>query len=167
MSFPQDYSRADEWIPQVTASADLTITYGDGDVMILGGEYFYNGQGYAGEELADPNFLLWLGLQGGLRPLYLGRHYGALALLLPSPGSLELSTFTLSTLGNLSDRSFLSRLDYSVSVLTDLSASLFVMHQYGLPGELNYSNTIALPGQEPLTITAPAWSLGGALRMSF
>ena len=45
---------------------------------------------------------------------YLGAHYAALYVTFPSPYSLDLHTFTLSTLGNLSDRSFITRFDYSL-----------------------------------------------------
>jgi hypothetical protein len=167
LSFPEDHSRADEWVPQLVASADIILNYGSGDSLILGAEYFYNGQGYGAEQLEDPNFLLWLALQGGLRPLYLGRHYGALAIVLPSPGSLDDSSFTFSTIGNLSDGSFLSRLDYSYRLLQDLNINAFAMYQFGAPGELNYSNTIEIPGQDPLVIPGPELTLGAAFRMNF
>ena len=167
LAFPEDYSREDEWIPQLVVSADIILDYGSGDTMILGAEYFYNGQGYDGAQLEDPNFLLWLGLQGGLRPLYLGRHYGALALVLPAPGRLEDSSFTFSTIGNFSDGSFLSRLDYSYRLLQDLSINAFAMYQFGSVGEFNYSNTVEIPGQEPLRIPGPELMLGGAFRMDF
>ena len=165
LTFPEDYSREDEWIPQGVAGADIALEYGDGDALIVGGEYFYNGAGYDGAEL-----YLWLALQGGLRPLYLGRHYAALAVVAPSPGKWNDTSFTLSTVGNLSDRSFLSRLDYSVQVLTDLRLNAFVNVHYGRVGEFRFRVEVPpVPGQttEPTVIPGPLVSLGGALRMSF
>lgn len=164
-SLPEDYSRQDEWIVQSVVSADLTLTYATDETLILAAEYFYNQAGYANDDL-----YLWLALQQSLTPLYLGRHYGALALLLPSPGSWNDSSFTASALGNLSDGSFLGRLDYSLRLLRDLSLNVYVMRFFGNPGEFNFRVDIpAIPGQTtaPTTFSAPRLATGVGLRMSF
>ncbi len=56
---------------------------------------------------------------------------GALFCSLPPPYSLDTHTFTLSTIGNLSDRSFITRLDYSLVVLTHVRFEAFVSGRYG------------------------------------
>ena len=62
---------------------------------------------------------------------YTGRHYAALFASLPAPYSWNYTTFTLSTIGNISDRSFVSRLDYSLTVLTHLSFEAFAAVHFG------------------------------------
>jgi hypothetical protein len=58
---------------------------------------------------------------------------------LPSPGSWNDTSFTASGLANLSDRSVIPRLDYSVQILTYLNLNAFVMGHLGSQGEFNYS----------------------------
>jgi len=62
---------------------------------------------------------------------YLGRQYAALYVSFPAPYSFDNHTFTLSTLGNLSDRSFISRFDYSLAALTHMRFEAFVSARYG------------------------------------
>ena len=61
-----------------------------------------------------PGLLLQQPRPPQLNFFYTGRHYAALFLSLPAPYSWNYTTFTLSTLGNLSDQSFITRLDYSL-----------------------------------------------------
>ena len=62
------------------------------------------------------------------------------ASLRPTPGTY--TTFTLSTLGNLSDRSFITRLDYSLQLLTHLRFEAFVAVHYGTrEGEFRFGVT--------------------------
>ena len=65
---------------------------------------------------------------------YTGRHYAALFASLPAPYSWNYTTFTFSTLSNLSDKSFVSRLDYSVTLLTHLTFEAFAGVHYGTRG---------------------------------
>ena len=162
---PQDVSREEEWIAQAVASADVTFEYGDAETLILAAEYFYNQAGYD-----EADLYLWLAIQGGLRPLYLGRHYAALALLLPSPGALEDASFTLSALANLSDRSALSRLDVSYALRGDLRFNAFVMTFLGDYGEFRFRVEVPpIPGQsdEATVIPAPRLSAGLGLSLDF
>jgi hypothetical protein len=160
--------------PQAVAGLSYSRKYNDNDIFTIGAEYFYNGLGY---ENAD----VYPGIAGAaLRTnslrnppsfFYLGQHYAALFLLLPSPFKLDLHTFTLSTLGNLSDRSFITRLDYSLVLLTHLRFEAFAAVHYGRPnGEFRFGIAspkiagISLPGGAPL---APAlFDLGVALRLA-
>ena len=45
---------------------------------------------------------------------------------MPAPYDWNYTTFTLSTLGNLSDQSFTTRLDYSLTLLTHLRFEAYV-----------------------------------------
>lgn len=165
LEFPEDYTRKDEWLAQVVVSSDLTLTYAEDETLILAAEYFYNQQGYSSSDL-----YLWLALQQGLTPLYLGRHYGAVAAVIPSPGSWNNTSFTASVLGNLSDGSFLSRLDWSYALFSDLRINAYVMKFFGNTGEFNFRVSIpAIPGQTdaPVEFAAPSLSTGVGLRASF
>jgi hypothetical protein len=115
---------------QAVFGVNYSRKYNDNDLWTVGAEYFYNQPGYA-----DPS--LYPGLLANntgvpqLNFFYTGRHYAALFASFPAPYSWNYTTFTLSTIGNLSDRSFVSRLDYSLTVLTHLSLEAFVAAHYG------------------------------------
>jgi hypothetical protein len=125
--------------PQAVAGLSYSHKYNDNDTFTLGLEYFYNGFGYD-----DPNVysgLLWPHSQPLQNPasfFYLGRHYGALFLTFPAPFSLDLHTFTLSTLGNFSDRSFTTRFDYALTLLTHLRFEAYASVNYGNHGEFRF-----------------------------
>ncbi len=96
---------------------------------------------------------------------------------LPAPYSWNYTTFTLSTIGNLSDKSFVSRLDYSVTLLTHLTFEAFAAVHYGhLGGEfrlgLDIPRTVATSPTAMTTIApaihanAPIVDLGVALRLA-
>jgi hypothetical protein len=130
LQIPEQYSREDDWIPRALVGGEVGIPYGEDDTFYVGAEYFYNDAGYS-----DPEIYPWLIFNGAFRPLYTGRHYASLYALIPSPGEWDDTSFSLSTLGNLSDRSFLSRIDYSVSVLTHMRVFAFGSITYGADGE--------------------------------
>ncbi|MFT5429838.1 MAG: hypothetical protein ACI9OJ_000510 [Myxococcota bacterium] len=77
-------------------------------------------------------------LFGGLEFFYVGRHYAAMFASLPGPGTWDTGNITMSTIGNLSDKSFVARLDLSWSILTYLRVQTFVQVHFGQPGELNF-----------------------------
>lgn len=117
---------------QAVGGFSYSHRYNDNDTFTIGSEYFYNGLGHRGPapypglvlphsfELVDPATFF-----------YLGQHYAALFVTLPSPYALDNHAFTLSTLGNLSDKSFITRLDYSLVVLTHLRFEAFAAARYG------------------------------------
>ncbi len=106
--------------------------YNDNDMFTVGAEYFYNGLGYH-SPVVYPGLVLphSVALADSANFFYLGRHYAALYATFPAPYSLDTHTFTLSTIGNLSDRSFITRLDYSLVVLTHVRFEAFVSGRYG------------------------------------
>jgi len=118
--------------PQVVGGLSYAQKYNDSDTFTLGGEYFYNGLGYD-SPASYPGLVLphSLSLNDSANFFYLGRHYAALYLSFPAPFWLDNHTFTLSTLGNLSDRSFITRFDYSLVALTHLRFEAFVSARYG------------------------------------
>ncbi|MBF5044867.1 hypothetical protein FGE12_20880 [Aggregicoccus sp. 17bor-14] len=156
--------------PQGTVGASYDFAYTDTDQATVGVEYFYNATGYPSEDVYP-----LLIFKNQFTPFYLGRHYAGIYLVLLAPGKLEDSTFTLSTLGNLSDRSYISRLDMTQRVLRYLSVNAFAAYSYGTRGgEFRFAldpDTIPLnpadlsKGFVP-PIPAPTVQVGMGLRIS-
>ncbi len=117
---------------QAVGGFSYSQKYNDNDTFTLGAEYFYNGLGhqspapYPGLVLPHSRELV-----DAATFFYLGQQYTAVFLALPAPYSLDNHTFTLSTLGNFSDFSFITRLDYSLAVLTHLRFEAFASARYG------------------------------------
>jgi hypothetical protein len=113
-----------------TGGINWTFAYTDSDTATIGAEYFHNPSGSD-----DPEVYPWLLFTGDFQPFYVGRQYVGAYFVLAGPGSWDKTSFVLSTLGNLSDRSFVSRLDFTVRVLTYLtleaSASVFYGEEQG------------------------------------
>lgn len=124
--------RSNGYKAQVVGGLSYAHKYNDNDTFTIGGEYFYNGLGYA-SPTAYPGLVLphTVTLNDSANFFYLGRHYAALYISFPAPYSLDNHTFTLSTLGNLSDRSFITRFDYSLIVLTHVRFEAFASARYG------------------------------------
>lgn len=154
--------------PQLVAGLSYSRKYNDNDTFTIAAEYFYNPLGYDSPEVYPG---LILPRESPLRDpatfFYLGRHYAGLSFLLPAPFSLDLHSFTLSTLANLSDRSFISRLDYSLSLLTHLRFEAFAAVHYGTTeGEFRLGfEAIDILG-ETLTRAPALLDLGIGLRLA-
>lgn len=164
---PVEVSRADEWIFQAVLGGEVAIPYSATDSAIVGLEYFYNDAGYE-----DPALYPLLFARGAFVPLYVGRHYAAAYLVLLQPGPLDDASIIVSALGNLSDQSFLTRLDFSTLFLTFMTLNLWVATHYGNVGELRLGLDIPpLPGvpgaEEGISASAPFIDLGGALTLNF
>jgi hypothetical protein len=162
---PETYSREDEWIPQVVAGIELPIKYNDEDSLYIGAEYFYNGAGYADAELYP-----WLVFNSAFTPFYVGQHYAGAYVAVPGPGRWNDHTFTFSTLGNLSDHSYISRVDYSVRALTFLSLNAYVGVHYGDIGEFRFALDVPpITGvlDDGLTVEAPLLDLGVGAQITF
>ena len=159
--------RQHDYRPQAVGGLTYSRKYNDNDTFTVGAEYFYNGFGYTN---TDAYFGLVLPHSAPLAQpapfFYLGQHYGAVYVTFPAPFSLDLHTFTLSTLGNLSDRSFITRLDYSLVLLTHLRFEAFASARYGNQyGEFRFGvkplDTVGFPGLSPAI-----FDLGMALRLA-
>jgi hypothetical protein len=170
------YERHDPlgFTPQIVAGATYSVKYSDEDAAHFGAEYFYDHSGYDGPRIypallavsslsAVPSFTFdaggvgtsvgnpFAGQPSPFTPFYLGKHYGGAHVSLPSPGSWNDTTFTLSVLGNLSDQSYIARLDHSVLLLTYLRLETFVAGHFG-----------AREGEFRAGFTIPAGRIGGA-----
>jgi hypothetical protein len=154
--------------PQVVGGVSYQRRYNDNDVWTLGVEYFYNALGYDSPE-AYPGLIVarLTPLAEPATPFYLGRQYGAVFLSVPAPYSWDYHTFTLSTLGNFSDGSYITRLDYSLLLLTHLRFEAYVAGRYGTSeGEFRYGvDSFRLGGQE-ISIPPMILDVGEALRVS-
>jgi hypothetical protein len=115
---------------QAVGGINYSRKYNDNDVFTIGAEYFYNQPGISDARLY-PGLLFNTSNTQMFNFFYIGRHYAALFASFPAPYSWNYTTFTLSTLGNISDKSFVSRLDYSVTLLTHLTLEAFVAVHYG------------------------------------
>jgi hypothetical protein len=163
---------------QVVAGINYSRKYNDNDAWTVGLEYFYNHPGYS-DASAYPTLLgaaFFSGDPAAFPFFYVGRQYGAVYLTLPAPYSWNYTTFTLSTLGNLSDQSFVTRLDYSVTILTHLSVEAFAGVHYGhLGGEFRfqlppslaatYQQEISMLPNPAAVLDYPVVDLGVALRL--
>ncbi|HEX4404857.1 MAG TPA: hypothetical protein VH560_08520 [Polyangia bacterium] len=146
---------------QAVGGIDWSHKYNDNDMFTVGAEYFYNQPGYS-DTSVYPGLLLNSNYTPILNFFYTGRQYAALFASFPAPYSWNLTTFTLSTLSNLTDQSFISRLDYSYTLLTHITLEAFVGVHYGHSGgefRLGY-DIPGLGARDPALI-----DLGAALRL--
>lgn len=142
---------SDRWVPQVVGGAELGIKVGDDDTLYLGAEYFYNGLGYP-----DASLYLALLSEDAFTPFYLGQHYAAAYVWLPAPGEWDDTSFTLSSINNLSDTTGVIRLDVSQTVLTYLRLNAYASAYWGTEGgEFHFAFDI------PEEYEALASSMGG------
>ena len=156
----------DGYTPQVSGGATWTFAYSENDTATVGVEYFFNSTGYP-TSLAYPYLLF----QGQFQPFYLGQHYAAVYGLLAGPGSWDDTHFILSNLGNLSDRSFLTRLDVTHRALRYLSVEAFVAVNYGQKGG-EFRFALDLPAMRrgeqvipPVVVAPPTLQAGVGLRI--
>ena len=146
---------------QAVGGIEWSHKYNDNDMFTLGSEYFYNQPGYS-DTSVYPGLLLNSNYTPILNFFYTGRQYAALYASFPAPYSWNLTTFTLSTLSNLTDQSFISRLDYSYTLLTHITLEAFVGVHYGHSGG-EFRLGFDIPGlgsRDPSLI-----DLGAALRL--
>lgn len=150
----------------VTGGANWTFAYSESDTATVGAEYFYNPSGYD-----DPDLYPLLIFNGAFQPFYVGQQYAALYALVAGPGSWDKTSFVLSNLANLSDRSFVSRLDFTVRVLTHLTVEANASVFYGAPqGEFRLRLNVPptqVNGQLIPAFTVPAqrFAVGLGLRL--
>jgi len=149
--------------PQISGGANYTFAYSENDNATVGVEYFYNSTGYS-TAIAYP----YLIAQGAYQPFYLGKHYAGLYGVLAGPGSWDKTSFILSTLGNLSDRSFTTRVDVLHRALSYLSVEAYAAVNYGTKGgefrfALDYP-PFQVDGRA--LVPAPTIQVGGGLRIN-
>ncbi|HEX8702223.1 MAG TPA: hypothetical protein VF815_25550 [Myxococcaceae bacterium] len=162
-NLPVDSYSPEGFTPQVSGGFTYTFAYNENDTATIGFEYFYNSVGY-NNPIAYP----YLIAQGAFQPFYVGRHYGAFYALLTAPGSWDRTSIILSNLGNLSDRSFTSRLDVLHRALSYLSIELYVAASYGTKGgefrfALDYPPFVV---NDKALVPAPTVQMGAGLRIN-
>lgn len=140
--------RSEDWIPQLVAGLEITIPYTEQDNVTIGAEYFYNDAG-----VSNPDLYPVLFLTGTFSPFYVGRHYAAAFVFLPSPGTWDDTSFFLTGIGNLSDRSFLARFQYQVTFLSYLRFQAYANYHFGRNGELFYG--VDIPPGDPIPDDLP------------
>jgi hypothetical protein len=122
---------------QAALGLSYTAVYNADDLVVVGVEGFWNPDDWLDRGSYAEAYAGMLSGQGVgrlFRPFYLGKYYGAAYVALPGPGSWDDVSFTLTTTGNLTDRSFLSRFDTSIVVLTYLTVQAYVQAHYGQKG---------------------------------
>lgn len=164
-------------VPRLVLGGSWGRNYTDDDVVYVGAEWFWQRGGYDDEALypfllAGAPALTGDSLQPlvqedprAFTPFYLGEQYAGAFVSLPAPGSWDDTTFTLSVLGNLSDRSFVARLDHSILALTYLRIETFVAASFGNRGG-EFRLAVELPTAPALSIEPPVLQAGIAARMS-
>jgi len=154
--------------PQVVGGLTYSRKYNDNDTFSIGGEYFYNSIGYT-SPINYPGLVLphSTALNDPATFFYLGRHYGALYITFPAPFSLDNHTFTLSTLANLSDQSYITRFDYAFVALTHLRFEAFASARYGNEnGEFRFGVKSLTLGGATFSRPAALADFGFALRVA-
>jgi hypothetical protein len=127
---------------QSSGGVRTTLNYTDKNAVTVGAEYFYN----AGGSEVPVAFLL---VQGKYTPFYSGKHYAAAYALAIGLPDLPTWSVSLSTLGNLTDLSFVSRVDVFTLVLGYMSLEVYGAVHYGTRGgELRL-------GFDPITVKNP------------
>jgi hypothetical protein len=152
---------------QVSGGINYTFAYVENYTITLGGEYFYNQLGNSSATVYP-----WLIFQGQFQPFYLGQHYGSIYATTSIPGYKDRTTLVLSNLGNLSDLSFIARLDFTVRVLQFLNLEAYTAAHYGhRGGEFRFS--VDLPSYQigdqtipPIFVPAPTFEFGVGARIS-
>lgn len=154
---------------QAVGGLTYALQYADRDVFTLGAEYFYNSLGYD-DPRVYPGLVLphSRALATPASFFYLGQHYAAVFAALPAPFDWDLHSFTLSTIGNLSDLSFISRFDYTYTLLTHLRLEAFVAVHYGeTQGEFRFGTGSGFTvGGIPFALQPALADFGLALRVS-
>lgn len=129
--------RPTSYSPLVSAGLNYRWKLDDERALTFGGEGFYNSFGYD-----DATILPWLMLQGTYLPFYAGKLYAAAYASFDSSSLLRTSNVTLTGLSNLSDHSYLLRLDVSTQVLTALTVEAFASTPLGQEGgEFRFGGT--------------------------
>ena len=153
---------------QAVAGFTYSINVEGNKSITVGAEYFYNRASFTAPQY--PNLIF----QGAYQPFYLGRNYLSVsATLLDTTAK---TTWVLTNIGNLTDVSFITRVDFLVTVLSYLQVESFIAVDYGhLGGEFRFGvNIPSVPvnvggGTQvstKLVVNAPIVQLGLGLRLA-
>ncbi len=127
-------SHADTWLVQGVLGAEVSLPYNDNDLAVVGVEYFYNQLGYPNQDYYPAAIEAFVQLGTTLPLLYLGRQYVGAYAFFDKPGDWNLSSVTVTALGNLTDESWLVRFDYQVRALTYMDVNVYGVYHLGTRG---------------------------------
>jgi hypothetical protein len=164
---PTEVDTDGRWFFEGVVGAEAQVKYTDTDTVAFGAEYFYNQAGYPTASIYP-----FLFFNGAFTPLYTGQHYVAVYASAPSPLQFNDLALILSTLGNLSDLSFLTRFDVQYTLLQWVTINAFVVGHWGNVGEFKLGLDIPplpiVPGLENgFVLENEVVDVGLALRMAF
>jgi len=145
--YPETFAAHVPTGPIVMASGGVTFTRGlnEQSNLTFFAEGFYNSEGYDSSRIIP--FLI---TQDAYQPFYTGRMYAALGGSYSFSQLLESYDITASVVGNLSDRSYLGRLEVALQLIKDLQLETFLSVPFGrLGGELR------MGGPQPVGPTLP------------
>jgi hypothetical protein len=156
---------------QTVVGLSYSRKYNDDDVFHVALEYFDNPLGYASADvypglgLAIPRLTP---LEEGPRFFYLGQRYAAAMIKVPAPYSLDYTSFGLSLLANLSDRSWVARLDYGLTLLTHVQLEAYgAVHQGRPEGEFRFGIERLPLGSVTISVPPGLFEVGLAVRVQF
>ena len=153
---------------QASGGARYDFPWMENRQATAGVEYFYNQLGY--DKGAIYPVLIFT---GNYQPFYTGKHYGAVYVTAEGPDQFKHTSYTFSTIANLSDGSLISRVDFSWRFLTYLTFEAYADEHYGTKGgEFNFelhtppliNGTAAIP---PINVPTTLYDVGLGMRLSF
>jgi hypothetical protein len=131
-AYTQDSKNTTNW----TLGLSYEMKYSDLESLSLGFEYFHNGDGYKNTN----NYAYVLAAEAYV-PFYLSQQYFLMSIYIPEPGSWNDTAITLSTIANITDKTYLSKLNFGVTLAQDLSLDLGLSFRLGsTSGELRYGD---------------------------
>jgi hypothetical protein len=152
---PGDEDRDDDWIPQVTAGVSAQIDYGDEDSLVLGVEYFHNGDG------VDDPARYAAAIAAGRSPFDLPRHAAGAFLLVAAPGEWDDSAVFATAIASLDDGSITARVQWTQRVVTWLDVIPYAGGYFGDRGDLfrpsGFDAATLQPTEQALTAEAGVW----------
>jgi hypothetical protein len=153
---------------QLSGGMNYSFPWKEGRLATVGVEYFYNDQGY---DSADAYPILIL--LGQYKPFYTGRNYAAFYMTAEGPDAAKHTSYGFSTLANLSDSTYISRLDFTWNFLTYLTFQAYFDEHYGREGgEFAFALDTPTLKSGSSTISAAhvpqsVYDVGMSLRMAF
>ena len=153
---------------QISGGGNYSFPWKANRLATVGAEYFYNPLGYD-----DTAVYPLLVLTNQYQALYTGKQYAALYLTAEGFDSQKKTSYTLSTLSNLSDKSYLSRLNFTWQADTQITFETYVQYHHGREGgEFTYAlNTPRMTYQgrtiSAINVPATVYDFGLGLRITF
>lgn len=155
--------RENDYTVQASGGLSWSLSVHDINVLTIGAEYFFNSVGYDDKALYP-----YLIHANAFTPFYAGKHYAGIYAMLNTPASYHNLNVILSNVGNLSDRSFVARLDVSIIILTHLRLEGYTAWHYGHKGgEFRFGLDVPATQTTPaIDVATPLCEFGVGLRVN-